>query len=174
MYHRETYCVYCTTMSCKFNPGTGTNIAWSIDVKYIQWNPSNPDTIGPEESVLISEVSLISGVEKYTHMVLGEEESVLFKEVSLFQGCPYSTVYLLPPSFFPLPFVLSPLLLPSLYSLKIRLCSVTTPLPRPAVPSCKDIACFHSSILCSTLPMSMDQLLQDHSSSSNCWGTPLI
>ena len=28
---------------------------------YIQWNPSNPDIIGPEESVLIKEVSFISG-----------------------------------------------------------------------------------------------------------------
>ena len=43
---------------------------------------SNLDTIGPEESVLISEVS-------YTNMVLGEEESVLFREVSLFQGYSY-------------------------------------------------------------------------------------
>ena len=40
-------------------------------------DPSIPDTI---ESVLIS------GVEKYTNMVLGEEESVLFREVALFQG----------------------------------------------------------------------------------------
>ena len=35
---------------------------------------------------------LISGVEKYTNMVLGEEESVLFREVSSFQGCPYSLI----------------------------------------------------------------------------------
>ena len=35
---------------------------------------------------------LISGVEKYTSVVLGEEESVLFREVSLFQGCPYRGV----------------------------------------------------------------------------------
>ena len=28
----------------------------------LQWNPSNPDTIGPEESVLISEVSLFPGL----------------------------------------------------------------------------------------------------------------
>ena len=45
--------------------------------------PSNPDTIGQEESVLISEVSLFQGL---TNMVLGEEESVLISEVSLFQG----------------------------------------------------------------------------------------
>ena len=43
------------------------------------------DTIVPEESVL-SLVSCISGVEKYTNMVFGEEESVLISEVSLFQG----------------------------------------------------------------------------------------
>ena len=61
--------------------------------KHIQWNSSNPDTIGLEESVLIREVHvLISGVEKYTNMVLGEEESVLFREVSIFQGCPYRGV----------------------------------------------------------------------------------
>ena len=28
---------------------------------WLQWNSSNPDTIGPEESVLISEVSLFQG-----------------------------------------------------------------------------------------------------------------
>ena len=32
---------------------------------YIQWNPSNPDTIGPEESVLIREVSLFQGLNKH-------------------------------------------------------------------------------------------------------------
>ena len=29
---------------------------------YVQWNSSNPDTIGPEESVLIMEVSLFQGL----------------------------------------------------------------------------------------------------------------
>ena len=29
---------------------------------YVQWNPSNPDTIGPEKSVLIREVSLFQGL----------------------------------------------------------------------------------------------------------------
>ena len=43
----------------------------------IQWNPSNLDTIGPEEGVLISGV-----------MVPGDKESVLFREV---QGCPLFT-----------------------------------------------------------------------------------
>ena len=46
----------------------------------IQWNPSNLDTIGPGEGVLISGV-----------MVLGDKESVLFREVSFFQGCPLFT-----------------------------------------------------------------------------------
>ena len=54
-----------------------------IFILVVQWNTSNLDTIGPEESVLISEVSLF---QEYTNMVLGEEESVLFREVSLFQG----------------------------------------------------------------------------------------
>ena len=51
----------------------------------VQWNPSNQDTIWPEESVLIREVSVISGVEKYTNMVLGEEKSVQFWEVSIWK-----------------------------------------------------------------------------------------
>ena len=38
----------------------------------IQWSPSNPDTIGPEES---SEVSLFQGsIEKFTNMVYTLEE----------------------------------------------------------------------------------------------------
>ena len=49
-----------------------------------------PDTIEPEESVPIREVSLFQELKSiYTNMALGEEESVLFREVSLFQGCPY-------------------------------------------------------------------------------------
>ena len=43
--------------------------------RYVQWNPSNPDTLGTEECVLISEV-------------FGTAKCVLFIEVSLFQGCP--------------------------------------------------------------------------------------
>ena len=53
----------------------------------IQWKASNLDTIGPEESLLIREVSLFQGLK-----VFGEEESVLFREVALFQGCPYKGV----------------------------------------------------------------------------------
>ena len=51
----------------------------------IQWNLSNPDTLGTEESVLIS---LISGVVMYTNRVFGTAKCVLFIEVSLCQGCP--------------------------------------------------------------------------------------
>ena len=46
---------------------------------------TNQDTIGPEESVLIREMSLFQRL-KHTIVVLGEEESVLFREVSIFRG----------------------------------------------------------------------------------------
>ena len=52
----------------------------------IQWNLSNPDTIGADKSVLNSEVV------KYTNVAFGTDESVLFIEVSLIQRCPYSEV----------------------------------------------------------------------------------
>ena len=31
----------------------------------VQWNPSNPDTSGPESTVLIIEVSSLQGLEMY-------------------------------------------------------------------------------------------------------------
>ena len=34
-------------------------------MKHIQWNPSNTDTLGPEGSVLIIEVSSFQGLEMY-------------------------------------------------------------------------------------------------------------
>ena len=47
----------------------------------------NLDTIGPDESVLIREVSLFQGLKStQTLNILGEEESVLIRGVSLFQG----------------------------------------------------------------------------------------
>ena len=49
---------------------------------HVQWNLSNLDTLGTEESVLIS------GVVMYTNRVFGTAKSVPFFEVSLFQGCP--------------------------------------------------------------------------------------
>ena len=52
---------------------------------YIQWNLSNPDTLGTEESVLISEVRvLILGV--VINLVFGADKCVLVIEVSSFQG----------------------------------------------------------------------------------------
>ena len=60
---------------------------------YIQWNPSNPDTIEPVENVLIREVSLFQGLKcTQTWYLIGEEECVLFREGSLFQRCPYRGV----------------------------------------------------------------------------------
>ena len=53
----------------------------------LQCNLSNPDTLGTEESVLISEVVLISGVKFYTNMAFGTAKSDLFIKVSI-SGCP--------------------------------------------------------------------------------------
>ena len=59
----------------------------------LQWSLFNPDTIGPEESVLIREVSLFQGLKgTQSWYILREEESFLFREVSIFQGCPYRGV----------------------------------------------------------------------------------
>ena len=52
----------------------------------MQWNFSNPDTNGAEESVVVSEVSPIAIV------ILGVGEGVLFREVSSVQECRGSTV----------------------------------------------------------------------------------
>ena len=49
----------------------------------LQWNPSNPDTIGPEESVLIREVSLFQGLKSTHTWYLGK------KKVSCLERCPY-------------------------------------------------------------------------------------
>ena len=60
----------------------------------VEWNLSNPDSNGAEESVLVSD---ISEVEKHARVVLGVGNVVLFTEVSSVEGCPYtqrgSTVY---------------------------------------------------------------------------------
>ena len=54
-----------------------------------QWNSSNPDTNGAEESVLISVVSLFQGLNCLQDLFLGKERKVvLIREVSSFQGCP--------------------------------------------------------------------------------------
>ena len=48
----------------------------------VQWNPSNPDTIGPEESVLIREVSFFQGLKSTQTWYLGRKKVyVLFREV---------------------------------------------------------------------------------------------
>ena len=57
----------------------------SEDVLYdnVQWNLSNPDTLGTEESVPISKVSvLISEVVIYTQRDFGTAKSFLFINVS--------------------------------------------------------------------------------------------
>ena len=49
----------------------------------IQWNPSNPDTSGTEESVHISELSSFQGLNCMQEIFLGG------KKVSLLERCPY-------------------------------------------------------------------------------------
>ena len=59
----------------------------------IQWNPSNVDTNGVEESVLYREVSLFKGLKCMQEWyILGATKSVPFREVSSIQGCPYRGV----------------------------------------------------------------------------------
>ena len=36
-----------------------------VPANIVQWNPSNPDTLGPESTVLIIEVSSFQGLEMY-------------------------------------------------------------------------------------------------------------
>ena len=59
---------------------------------YIQWNLSNPDTLGTETSVLIREVSLFQGygiVVNHTKMAFGQEKaSFIIIEVVLISGSP--------------------------------------------------------------------------------------
>ena len=61
---------------CLFLAGYGADTC-------IQWNPSNPDTIGPEESVLIREVSSFQGLKSTQTWHLGR------KKVSCLERCPY-------------------------------------------------------------------------------------
>ena len=53
-----------------------------IVVLAIQWNPSNADTNGAEESVLYKEVSLYQGLKCMQEWYLGRQK------VSLLEGCP--------------------------------------------------------------------------------------
>ena len=64
----------------------------------IQWNLSNPDTIGAD----LIEIQRLLEVVKYTNVAFGTDESVLFREVSLIQGvlierfhCIYVCMYIL-------------------------------------------------------------------------------
>ena len=43
----------------------------------ILWNLPNPNTLGTEESVLISEVALILGVEKYANATFGTKDVLI-------------------------------------------------------------------------------------------------
>ena len=60
----------------------------------IQWNPSNPDIIGPE-SVMVSRCPYLRGEKTHTQtQYSGRQKVVLFFEVSSFQGCPdYGSSY---------------------------------------------------------------------------------
>ena len=58
-------CKGCARVCRAFNKGLVHLYMCMYNVQfgpYIQWNPSNPDTTGPEESVLIREVSLFQGL----------------------------------------------------------------------------------------------------------------
>ena len=50
------------------------------------YSGTNPDTIGPEKSVLIKEVSLFQWLKSTQALYLGREKCVLFREVSLIQS----------------------------------------------------------------------------------------
>ena len=63
--------------------GTRTHDTRSLDVCFIQWNLSNPDTTGPEESVLIREVFLFQGLKSTQTWYLGR------KNVSCLERCPH-------------------------------------------------------------------------------------
>ena len=59
------------------------SIPYVLYTVHVQWNPSNPDTIGPEESVLIREVSLFQRWKSTQTWNLGK------KKVSCLERCPY-------------------------------------------------------------------------------------
>ena len=53
---------------------------------HVQWNLSNPDTNGTDQSVIVSEVSSVQGLKRMQEWYLGWEKAVLFREVSSVQG----------------------------------------------------------------------------------------
>ena len=54
----------------------------------IQWNLSNQDTNGAEESVVFSEVSSFQRLKEWFIIILGVGKDVLFRELSSLQECP--------------------------------------------------------------------------------------
>ena len=57
---------------------------------HLEWNRSNPDTNGAEESVIVSEVSSFQRLKCMQEWyILGVGKGVLFREVSLVQECPH-------------------------------------------------------------------------------------
>ena len=58
----------------------------------VQWNLSNLDTNGTEESVFVSEVSSFQKLKCMARVVVGAGKGVLFGDVSLVQVCPYRGV----------------------------------------------------------------------------------
>ena len=57
----------------------------------MQWNLSNPDTNGAEESVIVSEVFSFQRLKCMQEWyILGAGKCVLFREVSSVQRCPYN------------------------------------------------------------------------------------
>jgi len=59
---------------------------------YIQWDPSNTDTLGPLKCVLIRGVSSFQGANNTYLYEVGTWSSVLIRKVSSFQGCPLGGV----------------------------------------------------------------------------------
>ena len=75
-----TECVYNTDL---IHEGDHWLFAYRYMVLYNTVEPSNPDTIGAVESVLISEVSLFQGLKSTQTWYLGR------KKVSCLERCPY-------------------------------------------------------------------------------------
>ena len=54
-------CTLCTYVLCTI--GAGLCAVHNVGTEYgVQWNPSNPDTLGPESTVLIIEMSSCQGL----------------------------------------------------------------------------------------------------------------
>ena len=61
---------------------------YTFNIVCIQWNLSNLDTNGPDESVIVSEVSSFQRLKCMQEWyILGVRKGVLFREVSSVQEC---------------------------------------------------------------------------------------